>query len=78
MTRLTGAAKASHERKILLDAARRAITRRDTDSVLIHPRATHRRRERGPMSQHRCRMCGAILDRDGSCSCGWDDREDES
>lgn len=34
MTRLTGAAKAAHERKILLDAARRAITRRDTDSVL--------------------------------------------
>lgn len=29
------------------------------------------------MSQHRCRMCGAILDRDGSCACGWDDREDE-
>ncbi len=34
MTRLTGAAKAAHERKVLLDAARRAITRRDTDSVL--------------------------------------------
>lgn len=27
MTRLTGAAKAAHERKVLLDAARRAITR---------------------------------------------------
>ena len=29
------------------------------------------------MSAHRCRMCGGILDRDGSCACGWDDREDE-
>ena len=33
MTRLTGAAKAAHERKVLLDAARRAITRRDPQAV---------------------------------------------
>lgn len=29
------------------------------------------------MSQHRCRMCGGILDRDGSCSCGWDERDED-
>lgn len=33
MTRLTGAAKAAHERRILLDHARRAITRRDPEAV---------------------------------------------
>ncbi len=29
------------------------------------------------MSAHRCRMCGGILDRDGSCACGWDERDED-
>mgnify|MGYP003442596355 CR=1 FL=1 len=33
MTVLTGAAKTAHERKVILDAARRAIARRDPEAV---------------------------------------------